>query len=148
MRDHFRQLRSQQLDRALAPLRSTELPRPPKGWIRAIREALGVSSGELAERMRTNRSLVVQQEKAEADNRITLKSLSTFASALDCDLVYAFIPRAGSLQELVNARARATAKTNVLGVEHTMALENQASGNLDEVIEAEIERLTRKRKRK
>ena len=45
MRDHFRQLRSQQLDRALAPLHSLLLPRPPKGWIRAIREALGVSSG-------------------------------------------------------------------------------------------------------
>ena len=60
MRDHFRQLRSSQLDRALTPLRSANIPRPPKGWIRAIREALGVSSGDLAERMRTNRSLVVQ----------------------------------------------------------------------------------------
>jgi predicted DNA-binding mobile mystery protein A len=148
MRDHFRQLRSQQLDRALAPLHSLLLPRPPKGWIRAIREALGVSSGELAKRMQTNRSLVVQQEKAEADDRITLKSLRTFANALDCDLVYAFVPRADTLQELVDRRARAAAKTNVLGVEHSMALENQASGNLEEAIEAETKRLTRKRKRK
>lgn len=147
MRDHFRQLRSQQLDRAVAPLRSTEIPRPPKGWIRAIREALGVSSGELAERMQTNRSLVVQQEKAEAEDRITLKSLRAYASALDCDLVYAFLPRADTLQEVVNARARAAAKANVLGVEHTMALENQASGNLEEAIRAEALRLTRKRKR-
>jgi predicted DNA-binding mobile mystery protein A len=148
MRDHFRQLRSQQLDRALAPLRSAELSRPAKGWIRAIREALGVSSGELAGRMRTNRSLVVQQEKAEAEDRITLKSLRAYANALDCELVYAFIPRAGTLQELVDARARVAAKANVLGVEHTMALENQASGNLEQAIEAETERLTRKRKGK
>jgi predicted DNA-binding mobile mystery protein A len=148
MRDHFRQLRSQQLDRALAPWRSAELPRPPKGWIRAIREALGVSSGELAGRMRTNRSLVVQQEKAEAEDRITLKSLRAYANALDCELVYAFIPRADTLQELVGRRARVAAKTNVLGVEHSMALENQASGNLEQAIEAETERLTRKRKRK
>jgi predicted DNA-binding mobile mystery protein A len=147
MRDHFRQLRSNQLDRALSPFRSAKIPRPPKGWIRAIREALGVSSGELAGRMGTNRSLVVQQEKAEADDRITLKSLRTFANALDCDLVYAFVPRAGNLQELVDTRARAAAKTNVLGVEHTMALENQASGNLEQAIEAEAQRLTRKRKR-
>jgi predicted DNA-binding mobile mystery protein A len=146
MRDHFRQLRSNQLDRALSPLRSAKIPRPPKGWIRAIREALGVSSGELAGRMRTNRSLVVQQEKAEADDRITLKSLRTFANALDCDLVYAFVPRANTFQELVDARARAAAKENVLGVEHTMALENQASGNLQQAIEAEAERLARKRK--
>jgi predicted DNA-binding mobile mystery protein A len=147
MRDHFRQLRSQQLDRALAPLRSAELPRPPKGWIRAIREALGVSSGELAGKMQTNRSLVVQQEKAEAEDRITLKSLRAYANALDCDLVYAFVPRANTLQELVDRRARAAAKANVLGVEHTMALENQASGNLEQAIDAEAKRLTRKRKR-
>jgi predicted DNA-binding mobile mystery protein A len=98
--------------------------------------------------MKTNRSLIVQQEKAEADDRITLKSLRAFANALDCDLVYAFVPRAGNLQELVDARARAAAKTNVLGVEHSMALENQASGNLEQAIEAEAERLRRKRKRK
>ena len=148
MRNDFRQLRSKQLDRALAPLRSAKVPRPPKGWIRAIREALGLSSAELAERMKANRSLVVQQEKAEADDRITLKSLRAFANALDCDLVYAFVPRAGDLEQLVEARARATAKTNVLGVEHTMALENQASGNLEQAIVAETERLTRKRKGK
>src|ERR1700722_11596965 len=140
MRDHFRQLRSQQLDRALAPLRSLQLPRPLKGWIRAIREGLGVSSGELAERMQMNRSLVVQQEKAEAEDRITLKSLRAYANALDCDLVYGFIPRADTLQELVDARARVAAKANVRGVEHTMALENQASGNLEEAIDAETER--------
>ena len=148
MRNDFRQLRSKQLDRALAPLRSAKVARPPKGWIRAIREALGLSSAELAERMKANRSLIVQQEKAEADDRITLKSLRAFANALDCDLVYAFVPRAGDLEQLVEARARAAAKTNVLGVEHSMALENQASGNLEEAIEAETERLTGKRKRK
>ena len=62
---------------------------------------------ELAERMRANRSLIVQQEKAEAEDRITLKSLRAYANAFDCDLVYAFVPRADILQELVEcARAR------------------------------------------
>jgi predicted DNA-binding mobile mystery protein A len=148
MRNDFRQLRSKQLDRALAPLRSAKVPRPPKGWIRAVREALGLSSAELAKRMKANRSLIVQQEKAEADDRITLKSLRAFANELDCDLIYAFVPRADDLEQLVEARVRAAAKTNVLGVEHSMALENQASGNLEEAIEAETKRLTRKRKRK
>src|ERR1039457_1323420 len=110
MRYHFRQLRSQQLDRALAPLRSLQLPRPPKGWIRAIREALGISSGDLAERMQTNRSLVVQQEKSEAEHRITLKSLRAYANALDCDLVYAFVPRADTLQELVDRSEEQTSE--------------------------------------
>src|ERR1700691_623725 len=137
MRNDFRQLRSKQLDRALCPLRSANSTRPPKGWVRAIREALGLSSAELAARMKTNRSLIVQQEKAEADDRITLKSLRAFANALDCDLVYAFVPRAGDLEQLVAARVRAAARTNVLGVEHSMALENQASGNLEQAIGAE-----------
>jgi predicted DNA-binding mobile mystery protein A len=97
--------------------------------------------------MKTNRSLVVQQEKAESEDRITLKSLRSYADALDCDLVYAFVPRADTLQELTDRRARAAAKANVLGVEHTMALENQASGNLEQAIDAEAKRLTRKHKR-
>lgn len=147
MRNHFRQLRSRQLDRAVATLRSLKPARPPKGWIRAIREALGVSSADLARRMQTNRSLVVQQEKAEAEDRITLKSLRAYANALDCDMVYAFVPRARTLQELAISRARAAAKANVLRVEHSMALENQASGNLEQAIDAEAQQLTRDLKR-
>jgi len=147
MREEFRQLRLRQLDRAVAPLSSAKIPRPPLGWIRAVREALGVSSAQLAERLKANRSLIVQQEKAEAEDRITLKSLRSFADSLDCDLVYAFVPRAGGFQEQVDARVRAAAEANVLGVEHTMALENQASGDLDQAIEAEARRLTSKRKR-
>jgi predicted DNA-binding mobile mystery protein A len=146
MRDDFRNLRLRQLDRALAPFRATvSIPRPPKGWVRAIREAIGVSSGELAQRMGTSRQLCLQQEKAEAEERITLKSLRTLANALDCDLVYALVPRAGSMQELVENRARTQAKRNVLGVEHSMALEDQAVGNIEEAIEAETQRIVRKR---
>ncbi len=149
VRDDFRQLRLKQLDRALAPFRTLLAnPRPPKGWVRAIREAIGVSSGDLAERLGTSRQLALQQEKAESEDRITLKSLRALARALDCDLVYALVPRTDSLQELVDMRSRAKAKANVLGVEHSMALENQASGNLDQAIEAEVLRLAKKRRSK
>jgi predicted DNA-binding mobile mystery protein A len=132
------------MDRALAPFRPV-ISRPVKGWVRAIREALGVSSADLAGRMGTSRQLIRQQEKAEAEDRITLKSLRTLANALDCDLVYALVPRAGSLEELMNRRARILAKKNVLGVEHSMALEGQATGNVDEAIEEETRRLVAKR---
>lgn len=145
MRSDFRQLRRQQLDRALASFRGVaSIPRPRRGWIHAIREALGVSSSELAEKMGTSRQLTLQQEKAESEDRITLKSLRALAQALDCDLVYALVPRYGSLEKLVEVRIRSKAKTNVLGVEHSMALENQASGNLDQAIETEARRLKRK----
>jgi predicted DNA-binding mobile mystery protein A len=146
MRSEFKNLRLKQLDRALEPYRAArEVPRPSKGWIRTLRQALGVSSGELAQRLGTSRQLPLQLEKGEAEDRITMKSLRAAANALDCDLVYALVPRAGSMQELIENRARAEAKNRVLGVEHSMALENQAVGRIDEAVEAETRRLVRKR---
>lgn len=146
MRSEFKNLRLKQLDRALEPYRTArEVPRPSKGWIRSIRQALGVSSGELARRLGTSRQLPLQFEKGEAEDRITLKSLRAVANALDCDLVYALVPRAGSIRELIENRARAEAKDRVLGVEHSMALEDQAAGKIDEAVEAETRRLVRKR---
>src|SRR5580658_9125525 len=146
MRGEFKSLRLKQLDRALEPYRAARaVQRPAKGWIRTIRQVLGVSSGELARRLGTSRQLPLQMEKGEAEDRITLKSLRAAANALDCDLVYAFVPRADSMQELIENRARAEAKNRVLGVEHSMALENQAVGRDDEAVEAETRRLVRKR---
>jgi predicted DNA-binding mobile mystery protein A len=146
MRNEFRNLRLKQLDRSLAPYRAArKIARPPKGWIRAIRQALGVSSGELARRLGSSRQLPLQLEKGEAEDRITLRSLRAVANALDCDLVYALVPRAGSMQKLIEARARAEAKKRVLEVEHSMALEDQAAGRIDEAVEAETRRLVRKR---
>jgi predicted DNA-binding mobile mystery protein A len=141
MKENFRQLRAQQIDRMVQPLRSIKLPRPPKGWIRAIREAMDVSSGELAQRLQANRSLASQQEKAEVDDRITLRSLRACADALDCDLIYAFVPRGANIEETLAARARAAASHTVRRVEHSMALEDQASGNVEQAVDAQSRRL-------
>src|ERR1700744_739364 len=117
MRSEFKSLRLKQLDRALEPYRKAQtVQRPAKGWIRSIRQALGFSSGELARRLGTSRQLPLQLEKGEAEDRITLKSLRAAANALDCDLVYALVPRAGSMQELIESRARTEAKDRVVGV--------------------------------
>ena len=146
MRSEFRNLRLKQLDRSLEQYQAArKVPRPSKGWIRAIRQVLGVSSGELARRLGTSRQLPLQLEKSEAEDRITLKSLRAVANALDCDLVYALVPRAASMEELIENRVRAEARQRVLGLEHSMALENQAVGNLDEAVEAEARRVARKR---
>lgn len=106
MRDKDNYSEIEQLDRALAGFRAARIaPRPAHGWIRAIREALGVSSGELGRTLGVSRQLPLQFEKAEAEDSITLKSLRTVANALDCDLVYALTPRAGSLRKLAELRA-------------------------------------------
>jgi predicted DNA-binding mobile mystery protein A len=146
MRSEFRSLRLKQLDRALEPYRAARKElRPPKGWIRAIRQALGISAGELARRLGTSRQLPLQMEKGEAEDRITLKSLRAAANALDCDLVYALVPRADSMQELSESRVRSEVRERVLAIEHSMALENQAVGRIEEAIEEETQRLTGKR---
>lgn len=148
MRHNFKSLRLRQLDRGLTPYQAARTAsRPSRGWIRAVREALGVSSGELARRLHTSRQLPLQLEKSEAEDRITLRSLRTVADALDCDLVYALVPRAGSLERSIEARARAEAEKRVLAVEHSMALEDQAVGGVDNAVEAETRRLLRKRDR-
>ncbi len=145
-RSEFLGLRRRQLERTLAPfLNRRAAARPPKGWIRALRQALGLSSAELARRLGTSRQLPLQLEKAEAEDRITLKSLRAAANALDCDLVYALVPRAATLRQLTEERARAEAQTLVRRAEHSMALENQAVGKVEEAVERETRRMVRKR---
>jgi predicted DNA-binding mobile mystery protein A len=146
MHDDFRELRIKQLERTLAPFQAAaSVPRPHKGWVRAIREAIGLSSSDLAAKIGTSRQLIIQQENAESQDRITLKSLRALALALDCDFVYALVPRSGSLPTLAASLARNRARNHVIGVEHSMAIESQASGHVDEAIEAETRRLARKR---
>jgi predicted DNA-binding mobile mystery protein A len=146
VRREFQNLRLQQIDRGLEPFRAAKtIPRPQKGWLRAIREAIGASAGDLARVLGTSRQLPLQFEKWEAEDRITLKSLRRVADAMDCDLVYALVPRAGSMQGLIENRARAEATQRVRDVEHTMALEDQAVGRVDEAVEAETRRLIQRR---
>ena len=146
MRSTFRNLRVQQLDRALTPfLPATESLRPQKGWLRAIREATGVTVGEMAKRLGKVPSLALYLEKSEAEYRITLGSLRAAADALGCELVYALVPKSGSIQELAEQRARSQASENVLAVEHTMALEDQAAGGVPAKVEEETQRILKQR---
>ena len=59
------------LDRRLAPLRGEPLIAPPSGWIKAIREALGMTTRQLAARMGAARSRVTAIEKAEVNGSTT-----------------------------------------------------------------------------
>jgi predicted DNA-binding mobile mystery protein A len=98
----------EELKRNLESFRAAwSLPRPTNGWIRAIRETMGVSTGELGRSLGTSRQLPLQFEKAEADDSITLKSLRRVADALDCELVYALVPRTGAMREPPTKRRRA-----------------------------------------
>jgi predicted DNA-binding mobile mystery protein A len=69
--------------------------RPDDGWIREVRIALGMTSAQLAARMRISQSAVTQLEQSEVAGTARLESLRRAAAALDCDLVYALVPKRG-----------------------------------------------------
>src|ERR1044072_5621234 len=93
------------IDKRLNPLMNVaSLARPPRGWIKAIREALGMTTAQLAQRLGVAQPSAVGIEKAEASKTITLATLERAARALDCTLVYALVPRK-PLHTLVNERA-------------------------------------------
>jgi len=127
------------LDKKLGALRDADFSRPRGGWVRAIRDALGISSRQLASRMDVAQSRIVTLEKAESTGSTTLKSLREAAEALDCKLVYALVP-IRPLDETLRARARQKAVDQYAMVAQGMLLENQ-SLTVPQMNE-EIERLT------
>lgn len=106
-------------------------PRPRRGWIRAIREALGMSSTDLGRRLGLSRQGVLQIEASEASDSIRLGTLRRAAEALGCTLEYALIPDR-PLEEMVEQQARRVASDNVAAVRHTMFLEDQLDGTDDD----------------
>ena len=124
------------LDERLYALREGDFTPPPKGWIKAIREALGMSGAQFAARLRIKPPSVVDLEKSEMSGSIQLKTLNRVAEALDCRLVYALVPKS-SLQDTVDARARRIALRALKRVGHTMKLEDQSVGDAD--MEARVE---------
>lgn len=104
---------------------------PSRGWIRAIRDALGMSSEQLARRLSLRSQSIDDWEKAEANGSIQLKTLRRAADALDCTLVYALIPKT-SLEGAVQSRARRIAIRDLRRVAHTMKLEDQATEDGDQ----------------
>jgi predicted DNA-binding mobile mystery protein A len=120
--------------RRLRPL--AEEPHPHKGWIRAIRDALGMSSTELAARIGVSQQRVSQIEHSEVQEAITLETLRRAANALDCDLVYVLEPRT-SLDEAVKEQARKKAARHLAPLAHHSRLEDQALTDDDEAAQLE-----------
>jgi predicted DNA-binding mobile mystery protein A len=130
----------QRLDERLLLLKPEDRFRPPpKGWIRAIRDALSMTGVQFGRRLAIKPQSVEALEQSEASGTIQLKTLRRAAEALDCTLVYALVPN-DSLAGAVAARARKIALRDLGRVAHTMKLEAQetADGATDERIDAYI----------
>lgn len=115
-----------QLDKRFAEIRPfvVRAVRPARGWVRAIREALGMTTAQMAARMGVTQPRVVELEKSEPTGAVTLQSLERAAEALGCHLVYVLVPRQ-PLTQTVRARAIRAAEKQFAAIEQTMRLEDQ-----------------------
>ena len=142
MRAQERASARKQIDKRLNKLRNSDpLSRPPRGWIKAIREALGMTTTQFGKRLGVSQSTALGFEKSEVSKGITLETLERAARALDCRLVYALVP-SKPLELLVEDQARELAKKRLRATSHSMALEDQRVDEADE--RDHLERLVQK----
>lgn len=118
-----------------------ETSRPNSGWILAMREVSGRTLRESAAKMQVSHQSFAALEKSEAGETITLKKLRQAAEALDCELVYALIPRKGTIQEYAEAKILQKVRSSLIAIDHSMALENQQTGDLEEKIREQVEKI-------
>jgi len=125
-------LMMKQLDRQLREWQSLneKYAQPRFGWVSIIRKALGMTAQQLGDRLGLARSRIVQLENAERYDAVTLRTLKKAAAAMDCELIYAIVPKVSlqgkTLEEIVKTQAEKVAATTVNNVAHSMALEQQS----------------------
>lgn len=141
MTDRFKHLQLQTLDQHMAEIRVCD--RPSDGWIRAVRKSIGMSVCQLATRMGVTQQAVSQLEAKELNETVSIKTLRKAAEALNCRLVYALVPNDGGLQGILDKQALMKAKDIVSAVDHTMQLEAQGVGNLQQKIKETAEELAK-----
>ncbi len=117
----------EQLDRRFREINSVSksLAVPSNGWINTLRKTLNISLKQLGKRLKVTSQNINQFELREKDGSISVQKLKEVANALDMEFVYAFIPKDGSLEKLVENRAHQVAKEIVMRTSHTMKLEDQ-----------------------
>jgi predicted DNA-binding mobile mystery protein A len=145
MKPKHRRTMRDQLDKTFAQLTNLKtLQAPVKGWLRSIREALGMSGKQLGKRLEVSQPRVVQLEKDELSGALTLKTMRQAAEAMDCVFVYAVVPRT-SLEETMHRQARKVATERLSRTSHTMLLEDQMVSNDEQkkMFEDKVEDLIR-----
>jgi len=112
---------------------------PARGWIRAVREALGMTTAQLASRLGVKQPSIISFERSEARGSIELATLRRAAEALNCTLVYALVPRK-SLEATLREGASEFARKRLEPIEHSMLLEDQkvtvrdADARIDDIL--------------
>jgi predicted DNA-binding mobile mystery protein A len=127
-----RWLAIKQLDKELKKWQSVnnEAGMPSTGWVKTIRTALSMSAEQLANRLGLSRMRIVQLERAEIHDAITLRTLKEVANAMECEFVYAIVPKNNStLEDIIKIKAAKISEERISSVAHSMALEKQSLDN-------------------
>lgn len=125
MRTKYKKLTTKQLDTKLKRLESLKtMTIPQKGWVRAIRDAIGMSARQLSERINVNQQRIARIEQDEKLGKVTLKTLQNVAEAMDCEFVYGLVPRE-SLKHSIENQAKRVALKRMLRSNQMMRLEQQ-----------------------
>lgn len=136
----------EQLDQKLQPFQKTELVLVPnKGWINTIRTALNMTMAQLGTKLMITRQGVKNIEESESKGSISINSLKEVGEALDLKFVYGFVPKNGTISNLVDIKAEKLAQKIVLRTNQNMKLEDQ--GISDEKISETIKELANEIKR-
>jgi len=123
----FKKLQLQSLDKQFYGFNPILLPQ--KGWIYTIRSSLSITLDRLAKKLNVSTPAVMQFERNEVDENISLKTLKKVAQALDCQLYYSFIPKDRSLSRILEKQAYKKAAMIVKNVHDSMSLEQQEVKN-------------------
>lgn len=110
------------------------------GWIKYMRSILGLTLKELGKRAGLSTPGVANAERRENEGKITLEKLEKIANAMECELVYAFIPK-DNISDLLRKKAIEKARKSILKADIHMSLEDQ---KVNEELELRIERLAEK----
>lgn len=118
-----RVLQIRALDKKTSDLKSAKNIVPQSsGWIKTVREAIGMTVSQLAARLGVTQPRITKMESNE-DN-LKLSTMKKAAEAMNCEFVYYFKPRT-TFQNLVDEQAQKKAVEVLKTVNVNMALENQ-----------------------
>ncbi|MDP8299200.1 MAG: mobile mystery protein A [Candidatus Tantalella remota] len=125
MKLQHKKLVLQQLDSTLKRFQPLKAINPPeRGWLRAIRTALGMNGKQFAKRLGVSAPRVTYLEQDEIAGSATIKMMQQAARALNCKFVYGIVPQK-SLFDIIKKQAIDVAKNRIARTSHTMLLEKQ-----------------------
>lgn len=129
MSTRAKRLAVSQLDETLSRYKEvSRTPPPTKGWIKAIRSALGMTAQQLGARAGMSQAAITQIEKSEVKKAATIATMEKIAKGLDCTFFYGLVPNM-TLEQTLRLRVAKVAQQKVLSTAHSMALEKQGIPN-------------------